>query len=205
MNITNSFRTNPYNMKTTELSTFPKIEGSSIVNEGKIGIQQDSVEISSDAMKAYSLASGYDPEGPWQKMNVAGFRITYQIDKRRDEGIIRVKVDSNLQKLIRDDIDNVYDLAKKLRKTYKAEMGETFGAGTGSVAAEIVCHAVPDKVAKLGEKIASIIPRVGNDIIRALKSFRSHTDIADIGEDDRERFLMDYLGKNWDNINYIFG
>ncbi|WP_161555101.1 hypothetical protein [Brevibacillus sp. VP] len=50
MNITNSFRTNPYNMKTTKLSTIPKIEGSSIVNEGKIGIQQDSVGISSDVM-----------------------------------------------------------------------------------------------------------------------------------------------------------
>ncbi|NKQ22485.1 hypothetical protein [Brevibacillus laterosporus] len=135
MIVTNPFRTNPYNMKTTELLTIPKIEGSSKVNEGKIGIQQDSVEISSDAMKAYSLASGYDPEGPWQKINVAGFRITYQIDKRRDEGILRVKVDSNLQKLIRDDIDNVYDLAKKLKKKYKSEMGETFGEGTGSVAA----------------------------------------------------------------------
>ncbi|OAJ75705.1 hypothetical protein AYJ08_21215 [Brevibacillus sp. SKDU10] len=48
------------------LLPIPKIEGSSKVNEGKLGIQQDSVEISSDAMKAYSLASGYDPEGPWQ-------------------------------------------------------------------------------------------------------------------------------------------
>ncbi|MDN9010185.1 hypothetical protein [Brevibacillus laterosporus] len=84
-----------------------------------MGGQQNSVEISSEAMKAYSLAFGYDPEGPWQKMNVAGFRITYQIDKRRDEGIIRVKIDSNLQKLIIDDIDNVYDLAKKLETKEK--------------------------------------------------------------------------------------
>ncbi|MCZ0830520.1 hypothetical protein O0535_06900 [Brevibacillus halotolerans] len=51
-------------MRTTELLPIPKIEGSSKVNEGKLGIQHDSVEISSDSMKAYSLASGYDPEVP---------------------------------------------------------------------------------------------------------------------------------------------
>lgn len=116
---------------------------------------------------------------------INGKAIKYAIEK----GSIHIVNDSEFNNLIKDKLSFSVIVAKIMLNKYNNKYGK-FNASTGSLALEILGHVYPDRFAK-----KNINRKIYKPLKTTLSKILSHTDIIDMGEQDKERFILNQAGK----------
>lgn len=121
----------------------------------------------------------------YTKENIKGKAITYSIEK----SAIHIVNDIELNNLLKDEFAASVLVAKILLNKYNKQYGH-FNASIGSIALEILAHIYPDRIAK-----KLLMLNLPKSIKNQLTKILTHTDIIDIGETDKERWVLNKTGK----------